>query len=52
MKNTLMINNFVKLKNKTKEGYLFLMKNKVKRNKSFYKICVEIIEYINGGNYR
>ena len=47
----LMINNFVKLKNKTKEGYLFLMKNKVKRNKSFVKICVEIIEYINGGNY-
>ena len=47
----LMINNFVKLKNKTKEGYLFLMKNKVKRNKSFVKICVEIIDYINGGNY-
>ena len=47
----LMINNFVKSKNKTKEGHLFLMKNKVKRNKSFVKICVEIIDYINGGNY-
>ena len=48
----LLINNFMKSKEKCKQGYIILLKNKVKKKKnSFIKICAEIIEYINGGNY-
>ena len=36
----LMMNNFIKLKHKNNKGYIILMKNKLKKNKSFIKICV------------
>ena len=41
----------MKSKEKCKQGYIILLKNKVKKKNSFIKICAEIIEYINGGNY-
>jgi hypothetical protein len=46
----LLINNFIISKNK-ENGHLILLYNKVKKNHSFIKICVEILDYINGGNY-
>ena len=44
-------NNFIKTNNKNIDGYIILTKNIVKKTKNFIKICVEIIEYKNGGNY-
>ena len=48
---SLMTNNIIFSNHKTKEGYIILLKNKVKKNKSFLKICCVIEKYINGGNY-
>ena len=45
-----MLNNFIKSNQKAK-GNKILLYNKVKNKSSFLKICVQIIEYINGGNY-
>ena len=47
----LMVNNFLFSNQKTKDGYIILLKNKVKKNKSFLKICCIIERYIDGGNY-
>lgn len=47
----LLINNFIKTKHKTKNGHIILSVNKVKKRCSFCKICAEILEYTNGGNY-
>ena len=47
----LLINNILKTNQKTKNGFLILMKNKIKKRISFFKICVTIFEYINSGNY-
>ena len=47
----LMINTIIKSKHKTKDGIICLLKNKVKKNKNFIKICVNIVKSINGGNY-
>ena len=45
-----MLINFIKYNQKTK-GNKILLYNKVKNKSSFLKICIQIIEYINGGNY-
>ena len=46
-----MLNNILISNQKTKDGYIILLKNKVKKNKSFLKICCIIENYIDGGNY-
>ena len=35
---------------KTKDGYIILLKNRLKKNKSFLKIYCIIESYIEGGN--
>ena len=47
----LLINNIIKIKNKNKEGYQILAINKIKKKKSFNKICVVIKQKYNNGNY-
>ena len=43
----LLKNNFIVIKHKDKNGYYFLSKNKVKKDKSFYKLCCKIkVKYI------
>ena len=44
-------NNFLKVNQKNKLGYYYIIKNKVKKNKSLYKICVKICIGLGGGNY-
>ena len=46
-----MINNFIKSSHKYVDASIFLLKNKVKKKKSFIKICVNVVKSINGGNY-
>ena len=46
----LLYNNIIKTNKKIKNIYL-LEKNNVKKNKSFFKICVKIEENLNGGLY-
>ena len=46
-----MVNNLLFSNQKTKDGYIILLKNKVKKNKSFLKICCIIERYIDEGNY-
>ena len=47
----LLSNNIIKTEEKTKEGYIFLTKNKVKNRIYFIKICAIVLKYLNGGNY-
>ena len=47
----LLSNNIIKTEEKTKEGYIFLTKNKVKNRIYFMKICSIVLKYLNGGNY-
>jgi len=44
-----LINNIIITKNKYDNDYI-IKKNKIKKNKGFYKILVEIIKNLNGGN--
>ena len=46
-----MANNFIKVNQKNKLGYYYLIKNQVKKNKSLYKICTKIYQVLGGGNY-
>ena len=46
-----LINNIIKTKNKNKEGYQIIAINKIKKKKSFNKICVVIKQNYNNGNY-
>ena len=41
--NCLLKNNFILLKQKDKFGHYYLIKNKIKKNKSFYKLCGKIV---------
>ena len=47
-----MANNFIKVNQKNKLGYYYLIKNQVKKNKSLYKICTKIYQVLGGGNYK
>lgn len=47
----LLFNNFVIDKNKTNNNKKYLSSNKVKKNKSFYKICASIINNMENGMY-
>ena len=49
--NYLLKNNFWIMKQKDKYGNYFLTKNKVKKDKSFYKLYTEINRVIGDGNY-
>ena len=46
-----MINNIIITSIKFKDKYLIIEKNKIKKNKSFIKIIVEIKENLGGGLY-
>ena len=47
----LLINSIIKTNQKAINGAIILVKNKIKNKNTFFKICVEIQNYINGGNY-
>ena len=47
----LLTNHFIKTKQKNKFGYYYIIKNKVKKNKCFYRIYVKIINILGCGNY-
>ena len=49
--NCLLNNNFIIVKQKNKFGNYYLIKNKIKKNKSLYIICVKIMSILGGGNY-
>ena len=44
-------NNFSLVKQKNKYWFFYLIKNEERKNKSFYKICVEVINILEGGNF-
>ena len=46
-----LLKNFLIVKQINKYGNYFLTKNKVKRNKSFYKFCAKIISVLVNRNY-
>ena len=46
-----MINTFLKINKKDKDGNIILLKNKIKKRKTFIKICIKIIKPIFAGNY-
>ena len=47
----LLINNKIITSNKFNNKYLIIEKNKIKKNKSFIKLIVEIKENLGGGLY-
>ena len=49
--NCLLKNNFIFVNQRDKNGNLYMVKNKFKKNKSFYKICCKINAVLGGGNY-
>ena len=47
----LLKNNFCIIKHKEANGYYLLTKNKVKKNKLFYKLCCKKIKVLGNENY-